>query len=421
MKRRVTFDEYVHILSKIKLTKLKNLNSGELLCSTYFNINGDEITNLSAIKVSLAAFFLRKSKFEQHGEGKILYIFSNSYEHRKDYLSDLYTVANLNKNFTVCTSSKKFNFSLRNLKFLGLYIKWVHDLKVDILTYAERCYLAALLLVGYMMDVDVQKWCKKHPVSLVTSLCDIHLTDYLLINHFNLQQIPTATLQHASFSSLGGGYAYKYSHSKYFLATNQYSKDEALKAGYPKEGQIMICGPMKYIKNSSSLPITFNHKVIGIALGGSTEMGKKENKLLIELGNEILQKMNCNIFYRLHPGNKAIRNDINHDQRTQICSSELSMRDYANHCDLIITGSSNVFVDLVCINYPVLRMTKETDLYPNIADLKFDTVDKGIDMIMEYYRKPKSEIGEILRSARSYFMPDNIQDLYRSFFKNFDT
>ena len=131
------------------------------------------------------------------------------------------------------------------------------------------------------------------------------------MNHFFVQmcqnrKVLTMTLQHGIFARKSvihtitdTAFELSESISEYYLAWNQYTKDEAIKVGLGPE-KIIVLGAPKYINTKEPTEICkADNDVFGVILNNSAF--DKHNRCLIEMANQIYNKTGLKYVLRYHP------------------------------------------------------------------------------------------------------------------------
>lgn len=407
----ISFDEYMHMLKDIRLDGLENVNTSEFLAIMYFDLHYKYSLSKLFINYLLLSSLQRKGRSE-----KIVFLFTDSYYGRKDYVPDMHKVIKTAPRSTLLYSARHIHFHIKNIQFLR---KWYKNLSCVKLPRRFKIYLCLRIFGAYNFTKDVIKIIDGFDTDpkLIVTFCDTHMTDYLITKYYNDNKVPTATLQHASFSAIGGWFAYKYSHSNYFLATNQYSKDQAMRSNYSSVENIVICGPLKYIGTEFKIENRRTNKnIIGVAFGGNTSTFYEETQVLLGLIKKFHEDNDKKIIIKMHPGNIFKLPD--EYSYCTILQPNISVSDFADMCDLVFTGSSNIFVDLLCLACPVFRLTSAVDLYEDLERLKFNTIEEGLAIIRQFYSDNESSFDD-MQEVRNYFLPDDIENNYKEFFEKF--
>ena len=231
------------------------------------------------------------------------------------------------------------------------------------------------------------------------------------------KSITTMTLQHGIFarkneinSITDTAFELSCSISDYYLAWNQYTKDEAIKVGLPSE-KIIVLGAPKYINTKEpEKACKAENSTFGVILNNSAF--DRHNRCLIDMANDIYDKTGFHYLLRYHPqmnggeykelyGRGFLKEDDNSH----------SILDYANSVSFTIISSSSVFVDLLLLKHPTYRLkVTEEDTYSTVNFNSFSTVDELIK-IRETKKDDDSAFNYLCTSYDTY-------NKYRSFFNS---
>lgn len=400
-------------VSKIKFKNIDNLDVAEALAPFWVSDSLHNISLFKVLKCIISLSFFSKTKIE--GEGDAWFFFTPSYGSRTDLLNDFNRVLSCVEHAKTFVYEKKFEFSPQMLKYIPLYFTWVNQMRKQELSLKESMYLAAQIGCAYMYLEEVKLYalkCKNLP-KLVVTFCDVHTVDYFVTAYFNSLNVKTATLQHAVFEHNKYGWAYKFSHSKYFLGVSEVAMHEAELSGMNLDKFILL-GPMKYIgmymKDSNK---KCNQKIMGVALSGPPE--KKNNIVLLEYAKILSEKYDYKVLVRLHPAlnisdyEPYLKNHMVIDD----CDTVIK---FGDQCDFVIMGATNVFADLIAMNMFAFRMVIENDFFSCVEDFKFvdfESLEKMIVMLEEKH----DEMHGRLQVVREKVCPTwDIKKAYKNFF-----
>ena len=140
----------------------------------------------------------------------------------------------------------------------------------------------------------------------------------------------------------------------------------------------------------------------------------EQNKALFEYAKYIQDKYGFNLRIRLHPVLKLddYKNCFNLLKRYEI--SKESVKEFADSCDFVILGATNMFAELITFNTPTFRVISDgiADIYEGIDNFYFRThgeLDKLIAL-----KEDKEEFQITMNIVRKYLSPEgDIKELYR--------
>lgn len=406
--------------SNLRLKGIENVNVGEALCTLILGERGCIYSKKNIIKEFLSILFFRNYIIEKKARGHVLLVLSPSYGNRAMCKEDFIKVKKCLKSYISITSNNKFKINIDRLKLLILWVKWMKSFKELNMDFTMRFHYCNQLLLGVAISKEIlDKLAQKEfNPNLIVTYCDVHVVDYFLTYYFNELNIPTATLQHALFSSeCDTGWHCEFSHSKYFLAISKYSANEAIKSGVLKD-RVLITGPMKYIcSDKTTRRNNRERSLFGVALSGPVY--EYQNKELLEFSLKISKTYNLDVLIRCHPAISIEKyNDYIDYERVYISEENEKMDEFADKCDFVIMGTTNVFADLISIGCPAYRYIKEKDFFSDIHSFKFENYSQ-LNMEIDDYINNRKVVDAKIKKIREYICPDNIKQNYIDFFNKY--
>ena len=413
------FEKEVNIINNLNFKHLESVKCGELLATKLFYAK-KKMPFVSVLK-NLASVFLNSHIYKESGSDyNAIFFFTPSYSGRIDHFNDFISVASCVGNpviFNGNKQKKRINFS----RIIGLFywFIWLLEIMKTGFGLNNSMQLCNIMLQAFytLEEVKCFKF-NKEKTKLAVTFCDVHPCDYLITQYFNELGIKTATLQHAVFYHGTQWYCYRFSHSDYFFATNEYSKSEAKKSGYL--GEVKVVGSMKAI-NMSNFNNNSNNKItkntFGVALCGPTFI--EQNTTLLNYSKYIQATYGFGIKIRLHPTLKFDEYKEKFDLLKNVSISKESINEFADSCDFVILGATNMFAELITFNTAAFRVISDNvaDIYDGIDDFYFKTpkeLDELISIISD-----KENFQKALVRVKKYLSPEgNIKELYKKTFKN---
>lgn len=248
---------------------------------------------------------------------------------------------------------------------------------------------------------------------------DVNTDDNYVVQACEASNIVTMTLQHGIFAKKESvdsisdfGLEFTESIADYYLCWNQYTKDEAIKAGMNPE-RIVVLGIPKYINITNNNTINnYVRNTFGVIL--NSKSFHIHNQELIKIANEISSSLNVKYIVRYHPqlkgneysylyGPNYLEND---DNKTTI-------EDYAQKVDFTIISSSSVFVDLIYLKHPTYRLVvTNRDTYSTVSYNSFKNCEEFLDI----YRKTSPTDDTVFNYLCT---TTSVYDNYRDFFNKF--
>lgn len=339
--------------------------------------------------------------FEKHDNSYFLMFYGKSYfriDHQKTFLD---FANNFNYADVICAKrveGKRKAHPLRFLKYQLLSFIWVIQLLFRGVKFKDSVAHLSLLITCK----ETEKFIKKIDFSkyfFVVSYYDMAPDQNYLIQFCNSKNIRTMTLQHGIFARKSNitiindmAVEFTESPSNYYLAWNEYTKDEAMKVGIP-ENKIIVLGipryscfeepPTRQIEKKNCFGVMLNGKNFGL-----------HNKKLIDMANKIYLISGIKFYLRYHPSLKG-------DEYASMCeggylgnlSNKDSIQDYISCVDFTIISSSSVFVDLIFLKHPVYRLiVSDDDTYSNVGEHSFSSEEELVDCITKVGNNDSNEV-----------------------------
>lgn len=354
-------------------------------------------------------------------ERKILFVFFDNLKTCRPDCNEMFiNVSKVLKDddYDIIYYEEKRKFDLnRTLSFISLLANWIHTLvcmkvriilATEILKEAIDCFDARKKLDAMLSYDDIK---------LAVFFYDANSKDNYFSQYFQKKGIKTATLQHGiqlaprkevinnvDFSGIEFGSFV----SDYYLAWNEFTKQEAIKAGI-NENRIIVLGVAKCIGRQ---PIVSDTKcpIVGLLLDGIFE---DENNLpMINMLNKFCVRHNLKLKLRYHPnyrGNEydeAVENSIRiHTKKGE------SLTDFIKSVGFCVLANSTVLFELEFFGSPFIRYSSGNikDKYRDYQCLTFQD-EIGIESC---YKTLAESFDSSLK--KSICVDDN----YRVFFEKF--
>ncbi|OUP34629.1 hypothetical protein [Bacteroides sp. An19] len=350
-------------------------------------------------------------------DNKILFLY-NPVRDRKDIMKLFLDVADTieNKQYDFIKWNIIKIFSLKRFyKMSLLCFTWgIVLLKQKYLFKQTILTLRILLEIKDKQD-ELEHLVNINKYQLLVVLYDAYPIDNYFSQLFKLNGIKTATLQHGVMLAPRkeiennidfAGLEFKNFISDYFLVWNQFTKNEAIKAGLD-ENKIKVLGIAKCL-NSQSMEFG-SKKVFGIILDGEYE--KENNSIMIDIANIFAEKMNYGFIVRYHPNFKGneYANRINNNHG-KTCEKATSLIEFFNEISFCIISNSTVLFEILYWGGEVYHYSSLTpnDKFKDLNIPSFHTSDELLNLFKT--RNKKATFPEICG-------PKNIKERYRRFFK----
>lgn len=298
-----------------------------------------------------------------------------------------------------------------------LISSWIRELKnnnigiyhsIEILREAIDCYYLRIQLDSLINTSSIKLSVFFYDADSRDNYCSQYLQDF---------GIPTATLQHGiqlaprkgledniDFAGIEFGCFI----SNYYLAWNEFTRQEAIKAGI-KDNQIKVLGISKCIGKNPLLK-KGNSNVIGLILDGKYE--EENNIPMIRLLNQLCVKYNIKYKLRYHPDYKGTEYLDYIDARYCIATNKReTLNDFLSSVKLCIVANSTVLFELEFYSVPFIRYSSGNlkDKFVGYSGISFNNYE-------ELEKCYLSIIKECVIVPR--YM-ENIAYNYRRFFESF--
>lgn len=338
-----------------------------------------------SIFYGLQTAFFDKYKYEISGNHDIV-MFYGIYNWRKDHSKTFDNLAGRLSAVTICKAAPcvKVFHPVRGIFSVFLFLIWFFQALCAGCNFVEACnVIRPLALCRNLLPTLNNVLTKK--VKLFVTYYDCSPDEAFAVQFAKLFEIKTATLQHGIFAKKNiqktlGDTAFEYSESAsdYYLAWNQYTKDECIKVGMDPD-KVIICGIPKYAGFIPEDNASEHKGVFGVILNNSSF--DTHNKRLIDSANQISKRIGCKYVIRFHPELKhgKYKELIDESCFAGVSSNDLSISNYSNTVDFSIISSSSVLIDLVYLNKKVYRLiVTDEDTYSTIKMNSFRNVDDFI-------------------------------------------
>lgn len=318
-------------------------------------------------------------------------LFYGAYNYRKDHYRTFTNFASSLENVRAMAAEpcKKRWHILRGIKLTGLNFVWIVQALLKGCNPVQAANTAHPLTLCYVMRNGLEKELNAHPKKLFIAYFDASPDESFAVQVARHYGLVTATLQHGIFASkqprkMLSDTAFEYSDSvsDYYLAWNEYTKDEWKKVASETQ-KIKVLGIPKFSgAEEIKRPEKVKKNVFGIMLNNSSF--PEHNKRLIQMANEIAKRSGIKYVLRYHPELKkdAYQEYIDKEFCMGKSDNGMTIQEYADTVDFTVISSSSVFIDLLYLGYPVYRLKVfESDTYSNVAFNAFSRADELTEML----------------------------------------
>ena len=303
---------------------------------------------------------------------------------------------------------------IRFFKSIPLFFIWLFQMVFGGVPFYASLNVIYNILMCYYQKKDLP-YIYKRKYGFIVVYYDVSPDECYLVQEFKHRGCLTMTLQHGIFSRKSTlktlsdtAFELSESISDYYLAWNQYTKDEAVKVGVSKE-KIVVLGAPKYIDlKEPEKSIFAENETFGIILNNSSF--DVHNRRLIEMANRLSNEIGYKYVVRYHPELSGKEYDCLFEEGfLKKDDNKQTIAEYASKVSFSIISSSSVFVDLLLLKHPVYRLKIfKDDTYSSVEYNSFKSVDE-LKSLLE-----KRETGKeaFYYLCNSY----NVYQNYREFF-----
>lgn len=309
---------------------------------------------------------------------------------------------------------KKVYHPFRFLKSIPLFFVWLFQMLAKGMPLLEALNAIRFVELCYIQKKELSSYFDKK-YKFVVAYYDASPDESFIIQEFKNRGVLTMTLQHGIFarkskirSITDTAFEISESVSDYYLAWNQYTRDEAIKIGLNPENVIVLGAP-KYISFKEPDSACFSDSnVFGVILNNSAF--DLHNRKLIEAANNISKEMNMKYYLRYHPQMKGSEyKDLYNENFIAVNNNKTTIAQYAQTVNFTIISSSSVFVDLLLLKHPTYRLkVLEDDTYSTVEYNSFSTASQ----LKEMHNNRKADNPAFDYLCNSY----NTYKNYRTFF-----
>ncbi len=423
-----TYAEYKKLLesfSKIRLFKMNGLEMQKLLAVPLEGVSQGNVRKYVRYcfrRVLRSAFFSNYS-VKVKGKGNIILLFSNCYSDRLDYKARMETLWGYLEDCGL-VSYKNKSHRLNLAAFIRLFyfpIWWLqigHRVKGE-----DKFFIVTSLLEALEERDSIVKAIGNISICGIIVYCDAHITDNLLVQHYKVKNVPTATLQHAYIAEIDDN-SHEYLPatlvegfvSDFFVLQGEEAKFEAIKCGISSKRLFVAGGLEGKISQCFLRP---KRGIFGVPL--CVKEMKKHNEELISIANKIAEHYNFKYIIRLHPSitEADITDFIDKKYMMRIEDKLETIDEYANKIDFSITGKSTMFSQLLQRNHPTFQFidSEGKGIYPSLNWGRFSTIAQ-FNLLYEKFVKEEENYYKELENASQYLVNSvGVREKYRSFVK----
>lgn len=409
--------ELIAEINKIDFPGLESIKIGDAL---YYLLYYYENKSFSIeLKQILSPVLRGHYMIDRTGEGRITFLFSSSYEDRKDHREKFDKVTEIISEGTVVSYHR--GIYLKNIPHLAKIpkiIKLLDVIKTPITSQLKR--FIAYWICNFYCEIDELKKLKIFDNGgVIVSYCDVMPVDSAIIQYSNKMAMTTVTLQHGQFNIKAeiGITAYEKSFSDYFLCFGPYTVNSCRELKVDLSKMIPVGQPEMIGKNLPDRMHKMDHECFGIVLGYFEF--EEENQKLLQIAMDISYRIGEKGYIRPHP---SLNTD---DYKKYIDGTNLvfstkgeTMDEFLNKVDFAVVGSSSVFQTFVVNIVQIYRyvMDDEHNLFRGIDWCAFSDSEGLYTSIMNLYKYPEEVEKRLIETRGELVGQGVLADNYRDFF-----
>ena len=269
--------------------------------------------------------------------------------------------------------------------------------------YDNKLYLSILLAEYHIALSKIEKNLN-FDYDLITTFCDAHNVEHYIAQRYKNSGVKTITLQHGQYKVIKNEYiigdneAYNNFISDYILLWGEKTKDEFLKAGI-SEDRLIVVGALKNKFYSKFTDLLSNH--FCVSLDG--EAYEQSNFAMINIANQISDKIAANYTIRFHPKN-------NKTKYIKATNKYYVDQNY-NFAYFQIIHMSSVIFEYLTKNIPIyVFYDEQSEEIFNIEDVIFNDLESFLKVNKNYHDKKI-----IISNIKTRFIEDNPYNNYKRF------
>jgi hypothetical protein len=367
---------------------------------------------LKVVLLFISTIFLRNTRFvwkEKNENAKILFLLSqpNCRRDIDDYMHRISkTVNSESRDLVSWRKSNSFALLriLRNLFYIG------HELIHP--NYYCKNFMANLFRMSQDMKLlDYQEDFKRYLINRKYNLCvvmyDANFIDNYASQYFQSKGLKVATLQHGVMLAPREGLEdnidfkgveFKGFTSNYFLAWNEFTRNEAVKSGIEID-RIVVCGCGKCVGQPVVSPVS--NRNIGVILDGRYE--EENNAPMISIVEQFAKQNGYHYTLRFHPafsGNEY--NDIIDKKIGSICDKDSSIYYFLNSVEFCVLANSTVLFELECMGMPFYRYSS-ANIKDKFKDYKVNSFTNLLEFQGLFDKRKDNDIKDVYRFRYDLF------------------
>ena len=349
------------------------------------------------------------STYDKSGSGNITFIYSStSGLGRKDHLSYFQNLCNTWDKKCVIIISGKIGFNLSGLRNTFYIFGWYRKARKNGLSSSSSRRLVWLL--HWVKSEGEMLYHAANKKSLVVTYCDGMLSDYYITALADADSVSTATVQHGVFAN--DSWAYRFSHSKFFIANSIYSKKQAENIGLKR----VVVGGMLQEMQSKPRDIIRKEGVFSIFLDGGGGQNNATNKMMVDFAHQLAEKYHLQYILRYHPGSPGSTvHDDNDPYLAYISNKAETVDQVFEKSDFVVVCASTVIFQAIIRLIPTFRYANNSE--KRFLDMSFDSFSSYEEMKAEYDDMVYLNIDDLKKRKEEIIGVEDIKENYKNVFQ----
>lgn len=400
------------VINDLNTIHFPNMECIEVGTASEIIINQKIENNFKLWIIFFSSAFINRFHKLPSSDIRHLIFFSPQYENRKDFL--LWT-KQLNEQIQYSClfreGKKRIEFNVTKIKNIFL---WYNKLRKVKLPTGNKLIILIYMKTAYDAIEMIDEYIENHKLVSITTICDVHCIDSLLVQYYKLKGIITISLQHGLYSS-NNPITVINSKSNYLLVYGDSTKKLCLKLGMNQK-KIKVLGMPKLINFQPLLHYKKNKfRSIGIVFDGNKHIDNDIN--MFKFVKSMADKRKIAIMIKLHPGTPLKSYQYNFEN-IKFFYDDITVEEFMDGIDILIVGGSTVFIESMIKLKPVfIYSSEQRSLFPQETWCSFKN-DKELEVLIDFLNNNYIDYFEtMIKRRENYTVTNNVKENYIDFYK----
>ncbi len=404
-----------------------NVNSITLLTQTSVILGKSKQSLLKTFLEVLYVCFVKRVNYSYNNTSKekAILCFGVDVEKRKDLRPLFDNVISTISDKHIIYEEEALVITINNaLSNLLCVFVWLIQLRKSDLNYLRK-----LVLIRKLIEVlHLKRFIEKNKDITDKTVALVVFNDSLpsgnfIVQYFKKRKIKTSTLQHGIVVSPReeinnvdfSGLELQNSNSDYFLAWNEFTRKEALKAGMESE-KVKVLGITRCINLENKVINNQETNVFGVVLDG--EFTKENNPVLIKFAKEIAQCLGMKFIVRFHPRMDVHSYDNlldNDNWLLEVSGINEDIYQYMKKVRFSLIANSTAYIEMIFMHHIVYKYNSLMDKYESVKWGTFSNIEELLNKL----NSQESNLTEQSHLYHELITIPNIRESYANFFHDF--